>query len=1586
MKRRILSAVLVIVLVFSLLPFHALAASVTASGTCGENLTWKLYSDGELVISGTGAMKDYGLGYAGPPWNAYSDRIKIVTIQNGVTSIGAYAFAWCESLWKAEIPTSVLTIGDDAFYSCEFLSTVAIPASVTAIGQFAFAYCDKLQTVEIPSSVTSMGENVFSACRALTAIHVAAENPNYSSVDGVLFNKDQTAMLQYPSGRSEAYTIPDGVTSTERRMFYNSGVTSIVVPASVTSIEKPFCSACSKLTSVTFCGSVPEFVGDDVDAFSGITATVYYPEKDPTWTEEARQNYGGTLTWVPYRETLSSGTCGNDLTWTLYEDGELVISGTGAMKDYGYDDAPWYSSRSSIKAVTIQQGVTSIGANAFEGCSSLISIEIPDSVTSIGSFAFTACGSLTIIEIPEGVTQILDCTFSGCSSLTSVKLPETVKIIELMAFSGCSSLTSIDIPDGVTGIGYYAFSGCTSLESMTLGKGVATVGDYAFAACSNLESVFFTGSVPAIGENIFSDIPALTAYYPKGDATWTAEKRQNYGAIAITWEGYGRGVVAEGTCGENLTWKLYDDGELVIDGAGAMDDFGLVPWDSYRENIKTFTIEEGVARLDDEAFAACYSLTEFQVAEDNENYSSQDGVLFDKEKTTLLVFPLAKSGSYTIPNGVTSIEGGAFIHCSGLTSVVLPDSVENIGTYAFFNCNAMTSVTLGTGLTKIGEKAFSYCNKLERIRFGNQLTSIGEAAFAYCANLTSVEIPASVTNIGAFAFGPCNSLTEINVAAENTVYSSVDDVLLSKDGKTLIFCPGGKSGSYTVPDGVTSIGKEAFSTATKLTEIVLPDSVTTIGPFAFHCNDYANNYLNSSLESVTLGKGVATVGDYAFAACSNLESVFFTGSVPAIGENIFSDIPALTAYYPEGDATWTAEKRQNYGAETVTWVEKEKTMVANGNCGTNLTWTLYDNGELEISGSGLMADYRSAIFVPWFEYRESIQKVTIEENVLSVGNRAFSGCVNLSTVDFANSVQRVGDQAFSSCVNLKQLVLPESMTELGSMAFSGCSNMECILIDHDNLYYSSSDGVVFNKDQSKLVQYPTAKMGDYSVPSTVTVIDNQAFAFCNGLTGIKISANVEKIGAQAFWGCQSLERIDVDSGNEGYTSFGGVLFDKTMTTLLAYPAKKTGAYIIPAGVSTIVNSAFSYCNNVTSITIPLSVKTIDAQAFLYCNGITSIIIPSSVTEIGMNGFMGCTKLERVFICGDAPSMGDSMFSGVNATVYYSPNFETWTDEIMQDYRGTIIWEVYRCATGNHIAKVEDNEVQPNCGKTGLTKGSHCDFCGEVIEAQTVIPTVGSHSYDIDEAVEPTCTESGLGIGSSCHTCGYVHVEQKVIPATGHTEIIQDAVEATCLAPGKTAGKYCKVCDKVLVEQEEIPQKDHTLTIDEPKVPTCTEPGWESVRVRCEVCDTVMNGVPEIPATGHTYTAESFVWSDDLSTATVNLHCTCGHEETVECQVECDAETSGKLILTATVQLDGETYEDTKTIEAKVEASSVTVTLPSAKAGTMVMAVSYVNGRIVRCDLVELEGNTATLTIADGEVKIFFLSSNLGLLLPSMKLS
>ena len=277
--------------------------------------------------------------------------------------------------------------------------------------------------------------------------------------------------------------------------------------------------------------------------------------------------------------------------------------------------------------------------------------------------------------------------------------------------------------------------------------------------------------------------------------------------------------------------------------------------------------------------------------------------------TTITTAIIPASVTYnSVSYSVTSIGESAFESCISLTSVTIPNSVTSIGENAFLGCSGLTSIDIPNSVTSIGRWAFYYCDGLTSVTIPNSVTSIGEGAFESCISLTSVTIPNSVTSIGYRTFYHCRSLTSINVASDNSNYCSVDGVLFNKDKTTLIQYPGGKQGSYTIPNSVTSIGDGAFDDCDGLTSVTIPNSFTCIGEDAFSYCD--------GLTSVTIPNSVTSIGEDAFGWCSGLTSVTIGNSVTSIGDGAFSECYGLTS------VTNYASTPQNLGSNVWNGVDK----------------------------------------------------------------------------------------------------------------------------------------------------------------------------------------------------------------------------------------------------------------------------------------------------------------------------------------------------------------------------------------------------------------------------------------------------------------------------------------------------------------------------------------------------------------------------------------------------------------------------------------------------------------------------------------
>ena len=560
----------------------------------------------------------------------------------------------------------------------------------------------------------------------------------------------------------------------------------------------------------------------------------------------------------------SSGTCGDHLTWTLDDAGQLTISGTGRMYNYDYNGCPWGS---DITAAVLNEGVTHIGDYAFYNCSEMTRVTIPSSVTSIGFWSFAFCGKLTGIALPPSVNTIASYAFRGCSNLTDFTIPSGVTNIESRVFWGCSGLKSVTIPSGVTSIWGSAFQDCSALTSVTIPSGVTSISSQAFGGCSALTRVTIPSSVTSIGQSAFAGCTALTSVTIPSSVT-DLGIRVFEGCSALTSVTIPSGVTSIGEymfgrCSA-LTSVSIPSGVTSI-GEGAFSGCSA---------LTSVTIPFGVTSIGTSAFRSCIGLEEI-----------------------------------TIPSSVTSIGQGAFRACIGLTSITIPSSVTSISSSTFASCNGLTSITIPSSVTSIGDSAFEYCNALTSVSLPYGVISIGEYAFQHCGGLTSVTIPSSATSIGKFAFSDCAELTDVTIPYGVT---SIGDFAFHQCWKlTNVTIPSSvvSIGSYsfqstaltslTIPSSVTSIGDYAFFQCWWLTDLTISPSVTSIGSYTFATC--------SRLTSVTIPSGVTSLGEHAFFQCSELTSVTIPLSVTAIGDSAFYRCQNLQSVHYAGSA---ADKEQ----------------------------------------------------------------------------------------------------------------------------------------------------------------------------------------------------------------------------------------------------------------------------------------------------------------------------------------------------------------------------------------------------------------------------------------------------------------------------------------------------------------------------------------------------------------------------------------------------------------------------------------------------------------------------------------------------
>lgn len=431
-----------------------------------ETVVDGIVSTSTLDIVDNDELSAYGKGSRDVPYEVEGGSVYFYKSTGLIT--------YCESgVTSAVIPSEiegykVTGIAADAFSGCSDLTSVTIPEGVISIGQNAFNKCDSLTTITIPDSVTDINRGAFVKCKALTSINVGENNTAYTSVDGVLYNKNITVLVCCPGGKSGEFAIPTTVNNVFSYGFDGCNqLTAITIPNSVTNIEGNAFNGCKKMTAIN--------VEESNAAYISIDGVLY--DKELT-----------TLVCCP------AGKIGS----VTVPDSVTVIS------DHGFDGC-W-----KVTAVALPANLTTIGEYGFYGCSKLTDIAIPDSVRSIGKYAFYRCRNLPAITIPEGVTTIGERTFCECTYLADVTLPDSVTDIGRDAFYNCLSIHEIRLPKSLKVIDVNAFCMCNLLSTVEIPEGVTTIERSAFSACGNLTSITIPDSVTAIDSDVFMGCDRLT--------------------------------------------------------------------------------------------------------------------------------------------------------------------------------------------------------------------------------------------------------------------------------------------------------------------------------------------------------------------------------------------------------------------------------------------------------------------------------------------------------------------------------------------------------------------------------------------------------------------------------------------------------------------------------------------------------------------------------------------------------------------------------------------------------------------------------------------------------------------------------------------------------------------------------------------------------------------------------------------------------------------------------------------------------------------------------------------------------------------
>lgn len=1156
-----------------------------------------------------------------------------------LVNIPERTFTDCRKLKSFNVPNTINDIGHRAFYCCYSLASVTYEAGgegALTIGDGAFHLCSKLTTLALPSRTESIGESAYYATAATEATFTDSEMGGTDATSGLkhigsnAFEQSSLKTIELPEGlltigsyafsKSESLTsavIPSTVTNLEksgngaqilglgRYAFHSTTLTDITFRPM--SGEKPegylgvtfydTFSKCKKLTNIV----LPANMVTALDARNKVIPAISADAMDGCPLSQIAVNEGGN--YVAENNILyltENGVKKEIIVAAKSVSGEVVIPYTVSDIWRGAFASCQLITSIKFEATPEGQAAVPLKISAYPDTSSLstfkatkfTSIELPSRTVGIGPYAFAYSG-LTSIKIPGAVGDdgnefgISRYAFEYCADLAVVEFEEGAEN-RVLTVDGCAfretAITSLTLPSGTVSIGNNAFYDCQKLVTVNIPNSIKEIAGYAFEGCTLLNSVNFAEGthLKMLDSSIFAGCTSLIEFkLPKSDTASSL-----FGSSSA---------------------------------------------------VKKFTLSKD-ALLSDGVLVGLTSCEEFVVEEGNTSFVAEGGVLYNKNKSTLIRYPQSKADtSFAVPEGVTQIgdssKQSAFYGAKKLTSVSIPASVRTIGAAAFYNCNALTNIDFlvakdGSNFDlSIGEDAFGYSGltsiviparvaaigglsrgtfrnntSLTSVTFekGSKIAVIPAELFNYCTALKSIHLPATVTEIGLNAFIYCESLvavtieeggvilkigntafkgTKLSVTNINALIKNVTEISeYAYQGTTSTV---DEDGTLVIPEGVTTIGREAFRNANGIKKIQFPSSLVSIETYAFkEC---------SNLTEVVIPDGVTIIESAAFANCASLKKVVVPSSVVGLGTDAFADCAALEE-----------------------------------------------------------ADVACDIGVRMFRDCVKLTNLTLGNTVTTIGLGAFSGCNSLERVVLPSSITNVGEvpaigrEVFKECKKLESVIFAENYNPItiGEWAFNGCINLSKVVFPSNLVNMDAVNGV-----NCAIGAYSFAGCTSLTELIGLEILEGIGdYAFHNtGLTSIYIPATLSVFGTAPFLGCK-LQSVELMDGNNTLMQKDGAIYDVAMTTLMLFPLGYDGDVTIPESVIALNDGVFAG-SMIRSVTLPSGIREVSANAFDGCVNLKKVNCEGGLASIGKFAFRGCTSLESIEFSTALDTISSSAFQG-----------------------------------------------------------------------------------------------------------------------------------------------------------------------------------------------------------------------------------------------------------------------------------------------------------------------------------------------------
>ena len=807
--------------------------------------------------------------------NAVYSHIDGVLFNDAATALLCYPAAKSNVVYF--VPDTVAEIAADAFYGTRFLSNIVIKGNVTTISGSNLGRTAGEPPVNISGFVV-FGYTDTAAKTYADTYGITFYNLGSASSSGFTYTVSNNCATITGYTASYSYVIIPAViegypvTAIAAQAFNGKKyIGAVYIPDSVTTIGKSAFSACAELSNVRLSKGLVKLGGDAFTNCDKITE-IEIPKSLTTidtntsilWFEAPFEDCNGLKT-----VTFESGA--TKVTSFLFARcpgiERVVIPDTvTVIEDYAFYEAI------NLRSITFSQNLTSIGKGAFCNCAELCNVTLPKGLVTMGTDAFKNCDKITEIEIPKSLESITGCDSSGnggpfqyCDGLKTVTFESGATRVANNLFKNCEELENIVLPDTVTEIGGYAFGSINNLKSITLSQNLTWIGQGAFSGCTSLESIDIPDSVTTIGKSAFSACAELS------------NVRLSKGLVKLGGDAFTNcDKITEIEIPKSLT--TIDTNTSILWFEAPFEDCN---------GLKTVTFESGATKVTSFLFARCPGIERV-----------------------------------VIPDTVTVIEDMAFYEAINLRSITFSQSLTSIGESTFTGCASLESIDIPDSVTIIGKYAFSACSSLTSATLSNTLLYLPDQIFYNCISLTSVDLPLNLTLIGSSAFYNCSALTAITLPEKITVING--SVFYNCDGLTEI----------VIPEGVTDIYSSAFYDCDSLTDLVLPSSLNKIWSSAFrYCdllknitfgNKLVSNTTSSidsyafadcpAIESLTLPRGMATVGQYAFLNDIYLTSLHIPVTVTSIDATAISYPSRLTIFGVSGSyaQTYAIQKGANF--------------------------------------------------------------------------------------------------------------------------------------------------------------------------------------------------------------------------------------------------------------------------------------------------------------------------------------------------------------------------------------------------------------------------------------------------------------------------------------------------------------------------------------------------------------------------------------------------------------------------------------------------------------------------------------------------